>query len=396
MDTTNTVNRLALALLLTGALAVALPACKRPAAPGGDTAPAPLGAPAPAAADWFMYRGNPALTGVAPGALKLPLTLLWTAKTGGPIASSPAVVGERVFIGANDGKLYALARDSGRGLWTFAAGDAIEAAPLVLDGVVYVGSADNQFYALDAAKGELRWRFATGDKVLGAANFFRAADGALRLLVPSYDGKLYCLDAAGKSVWVSATDNYINGAAAVAGGRAVFGGCDAKLRAVDLTNGAEQAALDLESYIAASPALDGTLAYVGHYGNAVVAADVAAGTVRWTYKERQFPYMSSPALTADLVLIGGRDKRLHALRRSDGSTAWEFRARGQVDGSPVVCGAHVVVGSEDGTLYVVQLADGQLAWSYELGAAITGSVAIVAGRVYLGAADGGVYAFGPQ
>ena len=59
-------------------------------------------------ANWPMFRGNPALTGVASGALPDKLSLLWSFKTGGPVKSSAAIVDGRVFIGSGDGNVYAL------------------------------------------------------------------------------------------------------------------------------------------------------------------------------------------------------------------------------------------------------------------------------------------------
>src|ERR1019366_7075023 len=58
--------------------------------------------------DWPMFRGGPSLAGIAGTTLPEHLGLLWTFKTGGPVKSSPAIVQERVFIGSDDGNVYAL------------------------------------------------------------------------------------------------------------------------------------------------------------------------------------------------------------------------------------------------------------------------------------------------
>ena len=189
-----------------------------PGAPGGD---------------WPMFRGGPALTGIATGSVPDHLQLLWTFKTGGPVKSSPAIVGGRVFIGSADGNLYALALADGTKAWAFKTGGEVESSPLVLEGRVYVGSSDGFLYALDAATGKLAWKYETGDKILGAPNWTKAAGGgadALRILVGSYDNKLHCVIAAtGRSNWVYETSNYINGSPAVADGQTAFGGCDGLL-----------------------------------------------------------------------------------------------------------------------------------------------------------------------
>src|SRR2546423_9886791 len=111
------------------------------------------------AADWMMFRGNPALTGVAAGNLPDKLSLLWSFKTGGPVKSSAAVVGGRVFIGSGDGLVYALELASGKKVWTAKAGGPVDSSPLVLEGKVFFGSTDASLYAIEAASGKPLWKY---------------------------------------------------------------------------------------------------------------------------------------------------------------------------------------------------------------------------------------------
>jgi outer membrane protein assembly factor BamB len=194
-------------------------------------------------------------------------------------------------------------------------------------------------------------------------------------------------------VWQYETENYVNGSPAVQSGRVIFGGCDGILHVVNLRDGKKVSSVEIGSYIAGSAAVDGRLAYLGHYGNEVICVDVAAGKKVWTYADRRFPYFSSPAVTADKVVIGGRDKRLHCLRRDNGRAIWEFRTRGKVDSSPTICDGKIVVGCEDGRLYLVDLANGSEIWSYNIGAPVMSSPTVHKGIVYVGADDGYVYAF---
>ena len=115
------------------------------------------------AAEWPMFRGGPALAGVAAGDLPARPTLLWSFKTGGAVKSSAAIVGGRVFIGSNDRNLFALELATGKRVWAFTNREAIESSPLVLNGQVFAGSVDANLYALDAASGSVAWKFATGD-----------------------------------------------------------------------------------------------------------------------------------------------------------------------------------------------------------------------------------------
>jgi eukaryotic-like serine/threonine-protein kinase len=347
-------------------------------------------------ADWPMFRGNPALTGVAEGALAEKPALLWTFKTGGPAKSSPALVDNKVFCGSDDENVYALNLADGKKLWTFKTGGSVESSPLVLGSKVFVGSSDAFLYALEAGSGRLLWKYETGEKILGAPNWFKLGD-RIAVLVGSYDFKLHCLDVdSGKTNWVYETGNYINGSPAVAGGVTVFGGCDALLHVLSLKDGTMLKEVEAGAYIAASAALVEGRAYFGQYENEFLCVDIGTGNKAWTYHKRDFPFFSSPAVTKDLVLVGGRDKRLHCMKRDDGAPVWEFTTRGKVDSSPVVCGQKVLIGSDDGRLYLVDLRTGKELWQYQIGQPISGSPAVAGGKFVIGADDGSIYCFGSK
>ncbi len=416
-------TRLETFYLLTFALT--LVGCGRPS----STADGPVknqDAPAPlrATTDWPMFRGDAAHSGVAQGELTVPLKLLWSFKTGGPVNSSAVVAEGRVFIGSGDGNVYAIDLKSGEKLWQFKTGGPVEAPPLALNGRVFAGSQDGSLYALEAATGAQVWKYTTGEKILASANWFVvrvAADvsplhlnsGEVRadsrplpqnkeggspqtnLLIGSYDYFLHCVDAVtGRSNWTYETANYINGTPAISGGKTVFGGCDAILHSVSVADGKKLGEISAGAYVTASVCIADDRAYFGHYENEFLCVDLLGGSNVWTFHDRNFPYFSSPAVTTNRVFFGGRDKMLRCVNRADGEPVWQFPTRGKVDSSPVVCGDKVIVGSDDGRLYVVSLADGKELWSYEIGQPVGSSPAVVGGKVIIGNEDGGVYCFG--
>ncbi|HYE33302.1 MAG TPA: PQQ-binding-like beta-propeller repeat protein [Methylomirabilota bacterium] len=344
-----------------------------------------------------MFRGNPGLTGFTGATLPNTLSLSWSFKTGGPVKSSPAIVGDRVYIGSDDGHLYALNTKDGTKAWAFKTEGPIESSPLVLDGRVYFGSADGALYAVDAKSGQLAWKTMTGDKILGAPNWVAGADKKSKsIVVGSYDYRLYSMDAGtGKTNWSYETGNYINGAPAVSEGVTVFGGCDALLHVISLEKGEKVKEIEAGAYMAGSGALDKKRFYIGHYDNEFLSADLDKGEISWKYRDRNFPYFSSPALTADRVVFGGRDKQVHCINRADGKQVWTFATRGKVDSSPVIAQDKVVVGSEDGRLYMIGLKDGAELWNYDLGQAVTSSPGVINNLVVVGSEDGNVHAFGP-
>jgi eukaryotic-like serine/threonine-protein kinase len=352
--------------------------------------------------DWPSFRGGPAMLGIAAGSLPDQFALRWQFKTKGAVESSPVIAEGRVFIGSNDGRVYALDVKTGRRLWDFKTpeDDAVLAPPLYHGGVVYIGATDGWLYALDARTGEAKWKYQTDDKIIGAANVIPATNGSGDwIIVGSYDGALHCVDAGtGKKVWTLETGNYINGAPAVLDGQVIFGGCDALMHVADAVNGTLVKTIQLPAYIPGTAAVDDGRAYVGHYEKEFVCVDLEKDQIAWTYKDEEHaaPFLSSPALTADRVVFGGQDKRLHCADRKTGERLWVFQTGGDVDGSPVVCGDKVVVGSADGKLYIVNLADGKEVWSYEIGGRLTSSPAVGGGLVVIGSQDGSVYAFGSK
>ena len=55
-----------------------------------------------------------------------------------------------VYVGSEDGNVYALNAGSGVQLWNYTTGCPVFSSPAVVDGVVYVGSFDVKVYALNA------------------------------------------------------------------------------------------------------------------------------------------------------------------------------------------------------------------------------------------------------
>ena len=52
-----------------------------------------------------------------------------------------------VYVGSLDGNMYALNASTGAKLWSYATGSYVESSPAVANGVVYVGSDDGSVYA---------------------------------------------------------------------------------------------------------------------------------------------------------------------------------------------------------------------------------------------------------
>jgi hypothetical protein len=136
-----------------------------------------------------MFRGSPARSGVSPGpAVQRSPELLWRFKTGAEVSSSPAVIDGVVYIGSNDGNVYALDAATGKERWRFQTGGWVLSSPAVVGGVVYIGSYDSYVYALDAATGKERWRFRTGNSIVSSPAVVSGLEAISKNLRSPYTG----------------------------------------------------------------------------------------------------------------------------------------------------------------------------------------------------------------
>jgi len=327
---------------------------------------------------WPMTRGGPALSGSVATKLPQQPKIAWTFAASSPVSAEAAITDGRVFVGTGKGMLHCLASDSGQPLWQFETKDAITAAPAVSSTMVYLSSNDSILYALKADTGAEVWRFSTDEKISSGATLIKSPDGASDwVMLNGYDGTTRVLNGAdGTVVWTYKTDDYINGAPAVVDGRfVVFGGCDAQLHVINVKDGTLVHRIPTTAYIPASIGTFGTMAFCGNYANQTVAFDVEGGKVAWVYEDRALPFFSSPAVNERLVLIGSRDKHLHAIDRKSGENVWKFRTGGRIEGSPIVFEDGVVFGSSDGRLYAADLVAGNELWQLDLGEPLVASPA---------------------
>ncbi|MGH2352738.1 MAG: PQQ-binding-like beta-propeller repeat protein [Chloroflexota bacterium] len=106
----------------------------------------------------------------------------WSVKIGSgrPIRSSPALGADgTLYVGSDDGKLYAIDTATGAEKWNFATGAAITSSPAIsANGLIYVGSIDSRLYVVNR-EGKQQASFQT--------------DGAIDLSSPAIgaDGTVY-------------------------------------------------------------------------------------------------------------------------------------------------------------------------------------------------------------
>jgi hypothetical protein len=86
------------------------------------------------------------------------LKVSWISPPIGNIGSSPTVSASAVYVGSDDGRLYAFDAVTGKPRWVSVSIGAYNSdSPLIANGVIYVSSGNDSVYALDATTGSTLW-----------------------------------------------------------------------------------------------------------------------------------------------------------------------------------------------------------------------------------------------
>ena len=84
-------------------------------------------------------------------------------------------------------EIRAMDPDNGKQLWQFTTRGRVDSSPVIIGNRVYVGGSDGRIYGLDLKSGKPTWEYETGDGFVGSA-----AIAAGRLVIASDEGTVYC------------------------------------------------------------------------------------------------------------------------------------------------------------------------------------------------------------
>jgi len=257
-----------------------------------------------------------------------------------------------VYVGGNDGVLYALVAATGAERWTYKAKGPVTGTPVFDEGTIYVTTGENRVYAIDAGSGAWRWQY---DREAPETFTIRGVSSPL----------LY-------------------------GGRAYVGFADGYLAALNARTGdavwARSLAGDAQRFVdvdATPTVVDGVL-YAASYAGGVYALDPADGSVKW-----HFPVEGAATVRADggRVWFAATHAGLHCLDR-DGHLVWrqalaeagELSAPVLLDGA---LGRYLLASASEAGTYVVDAASGRLLQFFSPGHGVTAPATTDGGDVYL-------------
>ena len=275
-----------------------------------------------------------------------------------------------LFVGCNDGYLYAINAITGSLKWKYATGKPIISSPTVHEGIVYVGSADGYLYAIEASSGTLKWKFTewyqpitTAPLVYNDKIYFTTYADALSV---GGAGALYALDLATGILKWKYTVSYGTGPAAY-NGIVYTGSFGYGIFAVDANTG--QLKWRYNSGITKSnPAIVNGVLYAGGESSQMFALDALTGVEKW--KSGNLGGSSNPTVDNNIVYdaVGAG---LMARDASTGAEKWSMLSNGIR--STHECGyfsslvydrGTVYAGNDDSYFYAVDAATGTVKWTY--------------------------------
>jgi outer membrane protein assembly factor BamB len=367
-------------------------------------------------ADWPTFRRDHARTGHAAGQSLDGVEVLWSSELGGSVDSSPAVVGNTVYVGNSLGAMHAVAASDGAVTWAFQTGGAVVSSPAVADGIVVFGSADGFCYALDATTGEQAWCYRTRGPVLSSP---AVVDG--RVFFGSMDGRIYCVSLeGGELVWCSEAGAGIQGSPAVADSQVLYGDDTGSVRSLDVTDGSVVWERGGTGRVIAAPVVANEVVVFGVMGPSALrppkvdylaAYSLETGEQRWALNQ-SYSVLGAPVVAGARVCFitveGYVSKTVaRAADLTTGELLWERPVGGVVDSAPALIGpsagfeqdlsdVRLCFGCHDGRLYLLNAQTGAVAGVESLAQKIYSSPAVSDGRIYVGADDGRLYCLGSR
>jgi outer membrane protein assembly factor BamB len=347
-------------------------------------------------ADATMFRGNAQHSGVydAAGAATLG-SVKWKFHIGGQVISSPAVVGETIYVGGTDGILYAVNREAGTLKWKFEAKSRIASSPAVSDGMVYFGAYDGNFYAVETATGQLKWKFQTGGERRFSARHLHGSQPAAETMPDPWDcylsspvvwngsvyfgsgdGNVYALNAAsGALKWRFKTGDVVHASPVIADGTVFIGSWDSYFYAVDAVKGKEKWRFktgedpDIHNQVGiqSSAAVADGVVYFGCRDSNLYALDARTGNKKWAFPTKGSWVITSPAVRSGKVYFATSDSGIfYELDANSGSVVFSLNLQGwPTFSSPAIAGDMLYVGSTSGRLHAVDLKNQKMAWTFE-------------------------------
>jgi outer membrane protein assembly factor BamB len=376
---------------------------------------------------WTQFRLGPQNNAVVAGTLET----TWRIETGGQISASPTVVDGTLYIGNNNGSLYAIDVSSGQIIWKAHVTNPLMSAPLVYGDAVIVGEGDPTSRSSSPSEpvmvGQGPSALIAFDRHSGAIRWQAPLTGSAMPTPAIIDGILVNHDGAG---WINGIDpstgekRYANSIGSMASMTAILpvDGGDFITAGVG-SNAVWRLHADGGSVVWRSPfskgasgigdcpqVSDGVRVFCDYVSpvfpdqwtvigdlavERVYAVDLRSGAQRWdvALEAGTLPGRNEaaiPLLSGGLLYLGSSVAPwMHALDAASGILTWETPTRGAVKGGIVEIGGIVYFGDFAGYLWALDAKTGRVVGDKNMHTAFNVGSPIVDGKTLVIGSDSG-------
>lgn len=293
------------------------------------------------------------------------MTVVWRKDIGRSVAVPPILFEDRLFVVTTDGRLFALALDSGKKLWARRVREGIESAALVAASAgdstgprLVLGLATGEVRALDPIEGETLWKVNQSSPIRALES-----DGR-RIFALTKAGSLLALSAEnGSTLWKQDGLGHDPPAPLVAGPRVITAARADSVFAWDAENGGRIWAAEAPGWHRARPVLHGGELIVAASDGSCLTLALEDGAVR---ARRNSPslLLEAPLSAGSFLITISSDGRVFG--SADDGREWSRDLRLAVGSPASVMGRQVLLGARDGTLFALRADRGDIAWSLHL------------------------------
>ncbi len=304
------------------------------------------------------------------------LSFSWTFQTKDKLLASPVTDGSTVYIGSQDGNMYALNASDGQLRWSFPTEGMIQSQALLTEKVLFFESA-NVFYALEPEGGGLIWKF---DPEMNPEGFeYEGRKFPYKL--DFWDDKRSVGTLSGGVIYIGASNGHVYGFQEESG----------------------ELVLDISSEenspIRSTPLVENHILYFGDWEGVVYAYDLNQRNLKWrknTYRgDRLYPSFGGISASFlrynDLLIFGARNHQMNVLYAETGEKEWTYAdpKGGWIVGDPVIFKDTLYIGGSDNfSMYAFGPKWGRLLWQHNGGLNIYTRPVVTQEHVFYTAGNG--------
>ena len=309
----------------------------------------------------------------------------WEFSSDANIISTPAVDGNKVFVGNQNGVMTCFSMNDGKPIWNYKTGGAIFSSPAVANGIVVFGSGDGNVYCLSISKGKLIWKYKTAASVLGSP----VINGDTVFIGGSDHSYLALNKKDGKVIWkFTGLEGPVVSTPLLYQDRIVFGAWDRHLYALNRSNGnllwKWNNGSSVRNYSPASciPVASDNVIYIMAPDRVVSAIDAASGKTLWRSKDGGV--RESIGISADGKWIYGKSMQdtivAYASSKEQQSAAWKLHAGFGYEHVPSMLiekDGHVFFGTKSGVVYCIDPMAKKIVWAHKIDNSMVNTVRVL-------------------